>query len=50
VTLLVIDSFVLPLVLSKGAFSLATNTAAGIVLLFLFYVISYFVVIFSMSA
>ncbi len=46
VTLLVIASFVLPLVLSKGAFSLATNTAAGIVLLFLFYVISYFVVIF----
>ena len=46
VTLLVIATFILPLIFSQGALSLATNTVTGIVLLFLFYVVSYFVVIF----
>ncbi|MCU0632543.1 MAG: DUF6159 family protein [Methanolinea sp.] len=46
VTLIVIASFILPLIFSGGALSLTTNSVAGIVLLFLFYLISYFVVIF----
>lgn len=46
ITLLVIATFVLPLVLSNGAYSLATNAVSGIILLFLFYLVSYFVVIF----
>ncbi|ABS55160.1 hypothetical protein Mboo_0642 [Methanoregula boonei 6A8] len=46
VTLLVIATFVIPLILSNSAYSLSTNSVAGIVLLFLFYVVSYFVVIF----
>ncbi|HNX17260.1 MAG TPA: DUF6159 family protein [Methanoregula sp.] len=46
VTLLVIATFVLPLILSNGAYSLATNAVSGIILLFLFYLVSYFVVIF----
>jgi hypothetical protein len=45
-TLLVIATFVVPLIFSNGAYSLATNSVAGIVLLFLFYLVSYFVVIF----
>jgi hypothetical protein len=45
-TLLVIATFVIPLIFSNGAYSLATNSVTGIVLLFLFYLISYFVVIF----
>ena len=46
VTLLVIASFVVPIIFYQGAYSLSTNSIAGIVLLFLFYLISYFVVIF----
>lgn len=46
VTLLVIASFILPLIFSGGALSLTTDTVAGIVLLFLFYLVTYFVVIF----
>jgi hypothetical protein len=46
VTLLVIATFVLPLIFTDGAYSLATNSASGIILLFLFYLASYFVVIF----
>ena len=46
VTLLVIATFVVPLIFTDGAYSLATNSVAGIVLLFLFYLVSYFVVIF----
>jgi hypothetical protein len=46
VTLIVIASFILPLLFSKHAFALATNSIAGIILLFLFYLVSYFVVIF----
>jgi hypothetical protein len=45
-TLLVIATFVVPLIFSNGAYSLATNSVTGIVLLFLFYLVSYFVVIF----
>jgi hypothetical protein len=45
-TLLVIATFVVPLIFSNGAYSLATNSITGIVLLFLFYLVSYFVVIF----
>jgi hypothetical protein len=44
VTLLVIATFILPLIFTNGM--LETNTIAGIVLLFLFYVVTYFVVIF----
>jgi hypothetical protein len=44
--LIVIATFLLPLLFSQGALSSATNSAAGIVLLFLFYLVSYFVVIF----
>jgi len=44
VTLLVIATFILPLIFTNGM--LETNTIAGIVILFLFYVVSYFVVIF----
>jgi len=44
VTLLVIAMFILPLIFTNGV--LVTNTIAGIILLFLFYVVSYFVVIF----
>ena len=46
VTLLVIATFVLPLFLTDSAYSFSTNSAAGIILLFVFYVVSYFVVIF----
>jgi len=46
ITLLVIATFVLPLIFTNGAYSLATNSITGIILLFLFYVVSYFVVIF----
>jgi len=46
VTLLVIATFVVPLIFTDGAYSLATNSVAGIILLFLFYLVSYFVVIF----
>ncbi|MFA5236787.1 MAG: DUF6159 family protein [Methanoregula sp.] len=46
VTLLVIATFVVPLIFTDGAYSLTTNSIAGIILLFLFYLVSYFVVIF----
>ena len=46
VMLLVIATFILPLIFSSGALSIATNTVTGIVLLFLFYLVSYSVVIF----
>jgi hypothetical protein len=46
ITLLVIATFILPLIFSNGALSFSTNSVAGIVFLFLFYVVSYFVVIF----
>ncbi len=46
VMLIVIATFILPLLFSQGTLSSATNSAAGIVLLFLFYLVSYFVVIF----
>ncbi|MGD0535651.1 MAG: DUF6159 family protein [Methanoregula sp.] len=46
VTLLVIATFVVPLIFTDGAYSLATNSVTGIILLFLFYLVSYFVVIF----
>ena len=46
VTLLVIATFVVPLIISNGAYSLATDSVTGIVLLFLFYLGCYFVVIF----
>ena len=46
VTLLVIATFVVPLIISNGAYSLATDSVTGIVLLFLFYLVCYFVVIF----
>jgi len=46
VMLIVIATFILPLILANGALSLSTRSPAGIVLLFLFYLASYFVVIF----
>lgn len=46
VTIFVIASFVLPLIFTGGAFSLATNSIAGIILIFLFYLVTSFVVIF----
>lgn len=46
ITLLVIATFIMPVIFSNGAFSLATNSVPGIIFLFLFYVVSYFVVIF----
>jgi len=46
VTLLVIISFILPLILTGQAAHMTTTTPGSIVLLFLFYVVSYFVVIF----
>ncbi len=46
VVLLVIATFILPLVFSNGSLSLSTNSITGIVLVFLFYLISSFVVIF----
>lgn len=46
VMLIVIATFILPLIFSEGALSLATNSVGGIILLFLFYLISSFVVIF----
>lgn len=46
VMLIVIATFLLPLIFSQGALSFATNSVTGIVLLFLFYLVSYFVVIF----
>ena len=46
ITLLVVATFVVPLIISNGAYSLATDSVTGIVLLFLFYLVCYFVVIF----
>ncbi len=46
VMLLVIATFILPLIFSNGALSLSTESVTGIVLLFLFYLLSSFVVIF----
>jgi hypothetical protein len=46
VMLIVIATFILPLIFSAGALSLATNSVGGIILLFLFYLVSSFVVIF----
>jgi hypothetical protein len=46
VTLLVIASFIPLVFFSKGIFSLSTNTVAGIICVFLFYLVTYFVVIF----
>lgn len=46
ITLIVIASFVLPLIFSGGALSLTTNTVAGVILVFLFYLVTYFLVIF----
>lgn len=46
ITLFVIATFILPLIFTGGAFSLATNSIAGIILLFLFYLVTSFVVIF----
>ena len=46
VMLIVIATFILPLIFSEGALSLATNSVGGIILLFLFYLVSSFVVIF----
>ncbi len=46
VMLIVIATFILPLIFSAGALSLATNSVSGIILLFLFYLVSSFVVIF----
>ncbi|MFA5221118.1 MAG: DUF6159 family protein [Methanoregula sp.] len=46
ITFLVIASFILPVIFSNGAVSLSTNSVTGIIFLFLFYVVSYFVVIF----
>jgi len=46
VTLLVIATFIPLIFFSNGLFSFSTNTAGGIVCLFIFYLISYFVVIF----
>jgi hypothetical protein len=50
VTLLVIISFVLPLILTGQAAHMTTTTPGSILLLFLFYVVSYFVVIFFNTA
>ena len=49
-TLLVIISFVLPLVLTGQAAHMTTTTPGSVVLLFLFYLVSYFVVIFFNTA
>lgn len=46
VMLIMIATFILPLIFSKGALSFATNSVSGIILLFLFYLVSSFVVIF----
>ncbi|MEN6343329.1 MAG: DUF6159 family protein [Methanospirillum sp.] len=46
VMLIVIATFILPLILTDSALSLSNGSPAGIVLLFLFYLASYFVVIF----
>ena len=46
VMLIVIATFILPLIFSEGALSLATNSVGGIILLFLFYLISSCVMIF----
>ena len=46
VTLLVIATFIPLIFFSNGLFSFSTNTVGGIVCLFIFYLISYFVVIF----
>lgn len=46
VTLFVIATFILPLIFAGGAFSVATNSIAGIILIFLFYLATSFVVIF----
>jgi len=39
VTLIVIATFILPLIFTNGALSLATNTVTGIILVFVFYVV-----------
>ncbi len=46
ITLLVIATFIPIVFFSNGWFSFSTNTVGGIVFLFIFYLISYFVVIF----
>jgi hypothetical protein len=46
VTLLVVATFILPLILVGGAGEIATGSAASILVLFLFYLVSYAVVIF----
>ena len=46
VMLIVIAAFILPLLFSNGALSFETGSVTGIVLLFLFYLVSYAVVIF----
>ena len=46
VMLIVIAAFILPLIVSNGALSFETGSVTGIVLLFLFYLVSYAVVIF----
>ncbi|MDD1702989.1 MAG: DUF6159 family protein [Methanoregula sp.] len=46
VTLLVIATFIPLVIFSNGLFSLSTNTVTGIVCVFLFYLVCYFVVIF----
>jgi len=46
VMLIVIATFILPLIFSNGALSFETGSVTGIVLLFLFYLVSYAVVIF----
>lgn len=46
VTLLVVATFILPLILVGGAGEIATGSAASLLVLFLFYLVSYAVVIF----
>lgn len=46
VTLIVIASFIPLVFMSNGLFSLSTNTVAGIICVFLFYLVTYFIVIF----
>lgn len=46
VTIFVIASFVLPLIFAGSIFSLASHSIAGIILIFLFYLLTSFVVIF----
>lgn len=46
VTLLVIATFILPLIITGESSLLSTHSLTGIILLFVFYLVSYFVVIF----